>query len=54
LYEWKKSSYLGICEEELGSAKETEYTKDDEEAPFDIEKCWRDEETNGEVEEPVA
>jgi hypothetical protein len=44
---------LGVCEEDLDCSEQTEYSKDDEETPLDADERGRDEQADGEVEEPL-
>lgn len=45
---------LGVREERLRGGSEAEYAENDERLPGNVVECRRDEETEGEVEEPVG
>lgn len=45
---------LGICEVSLDGGAEAERSEDDEQFPGDVGEGWWDEETDCEVEEPIA
>lgn len=45
---------MNLREEDLDSGADTEDAEDNEEFPCDVGEAWGDEETQGEVEEPVT